>query len=142
MERVWPLTREGPFPTLREMIDSGRNIAVLSENHGGETDWMPAAYDVTEETPYEFTSPDDFTCEPNRGGTGKPFFLVNNWVGDTGNAPVDDAEVVNSRSTLDDRLAQCRRDRDRQPGILAVDFVDVGDTLAVVDDLNRGLVPD
>ena len=142
MDRVWPLTREGPWPTLREMIDSGRNIAVFSENHGGETDWMPAAYDVTEETPYEFTSPDDFNCEPNRGGTGKPFFLVNHWVGDTGNAPVDDAEVVNSRSTLDDRLAQCRRDRDRQPGILAVDFVDVGDTLAVVDDLNRGLVPD
>jgi hypothetical protein len=29
--------------------------------------------------------------------------------------------------------------RDRQPGILAVDFVDIGDTFAVVDDLNHAL---
>jgi hypothetical protein len=31
--------------------------------------------------------------------------------------------------------------RHRQPGILAVDFVDIGDTIAVVSDLNKALAP-
>jgi hypothetical protein len=142
MDRVWPLTKDGPWPTLRQMVLRQRNIVVLSENHGDETDWMPAAYEVTEETPYEFETPDDFTCEPNRGGTGKPFFLLNHWVRTPGSSPLDDAKIVNTRAALEDRLAECERERGRRPGILAVNFIDVGDTFGVVDDLNRSLVPD
>jgi hypothetical protein len=139
MDRIWPLAPGDPWPTLRQMIESRRDVVVLSENHGGEVPWMPAAYDVTEETPYEFASPDDFSCAPNRGGTGKPLFLVNHWIREPGHKPLDDAAVVNSRDALTDRIAQCRQVRDRQPGILAVDFVDVGDLFAVVGDLNQGL---
>jgi hypothetical protein len=139
MDRVWPMTATDPWPTLRQMIESRRDLVVLSENHGGEVPWMPAAYDVMEETPYEFASIDAFSCVPNRGGTGKPLFLVNHWIREPGHKPLDDAEVVNSREVLDDRLAECQKVRDRQPGILAVDFVDIGDTFAVVDDLNQAL---
>ena len=139
MDRVWPMTPTDPWPTLRQMIESRRDLVVLSENHGGEVPWMPAAYDVMEETPYEFASTEAFSCEPNRGGTGKPLFLVNHWIREPGHKPLDDAEVVNSREVLDDRLAECRKVRDRQPGILAVDFVDIGDTFAVVSDLNQAL---
>ncbi len=136
-ERVWPLTAADPWPTLREMVLARRNIVVLSENHGGEVAWMPAAYDVMEETPYEFASPADFTCIPNRGGTGKPLFLVNHWIREEGHDPLADAELVNSSEALTARLAECERERGRQPGILAVDFVDVGDTEAVVGEINR-----
>ena len=142
MPRVWPLSSSGPWPTLRQMILAHRNIVVLSENHGGEVPWMPAAYDVTEETPYAFASPEAFTCAPNRGGTGKPLFLVNHWMGGEGSKPIEDAKVVNTRDFLTERLAACQRERGRQPGILAVDFVDVGDTVAVVTDLNRSTVGD
>jgi hypothetical protein len=137
MPRVWPLDAAGPWPTLRQMILEQRNIVVLSENHGGEVSWMPAAYDVTEETPYAFESPEDFTCAPNRGGTGKPLFLVNHWMGGEGSKPIEDAKLVNTREFLTERLAMCERERGRQPGILAVDFVDVGDTVAVIADVNR-----
>jgi hypothetical protein len=139
MDRVWPMSPTDPWPTLREMVESRRDLVVLSENHGGEVPWMPAAYDVMEETPYEFASTDAFNCEPNRGGTGKPLFLVNHWIREPGHKPLDDAEVVNSREVLDDRLAECQKVRHRQPGILAVDFVDIGDTIAVVSDLNHAL---
>jgi hypothetical protein len=124
------------------MILAHRNIVVLSENHGGEVPWMPAAYDVTEETPYAFESPESFTCAPNRGGTGKPLFLVNHWMGGEGSKPIEDAKLVNTREFLTERLAMCQRERGRQPGILTVDFVDVGDTVAVVTDLNRSTVGD
>jgi len=139
MDRVWPMSPADPWPTLREMIESRRDLVVLSENHGGEVPWMPSAYDVMEETPYEFASIDAFSCVPNRGGTGKPLFLVNHWIREPGHKPLDDAAVVNSRDVLDGRLAECRQVRDRQPGVLAVDFVDVGDTIAVVSDLNQAL---
>jgi hypothetical protein len=139
MDRVWPMSPTAPWPTLRQMIESRRDLVVLSENHGGELPWMPAAYDVMEETPYEFASTEAFSCEPNRGGTGKPVFLLNHWIREPGHKPLDDARVVNSREALDDRLAECRKVRDRQPGILAVDFVDIGDTIAVVSALNQAL---
>jgi hypothetical protein len=32
--------------------------------------------DDTEETPYSISSPEEFDCQPNRGGTDKPLFLV------------------------------------------------------------------
>jgi hypothetical protein len=128
-----------PWPTLRQMIESRRDLVVLSENHGGEVPWMPAAYDVMEETPYEFASVAAFSCVPNRGGTGKPLFLLNHWIREPGHKPLDDAAIVNSRDVLDERVAECRQVRDRQPGILAVDFVDIGDTFAVVGDLNQAL---
>jgi len=142
MDRTWPMNASEPWPTLRQMVESRRDIVVLSENHGGEVRWMPAAYDVMEETPYEFATADEFGCAPQRGGTGKPLFLVNHWIREPGHKPLDDAEVVNSRTVLADRLAECRKGRDRQPGILAVDFVDIGDTVAVVDDLDRALAAD
>jgi hypothetical protein len=140
LERVWPLEAPDPWPTLRQMIEARRNILVLSENHGGEVTWMPAAYGVMEETPYEFTSPADFSCVPNRGGTGKTEFLVNHWIREQGSKPLEDAEVANSRKTLTARLDDCRQVRDREPGIVAVDFVDVGDAIAVVGDLNQARV--
>ena len=139
MDRVWPMSPTDPWPTLRQMIESRRDLVVLSENHGGEVPWMPPAYDVMEETPYEFASVKDFSCAPNRGGTGKPLFLVNQWIREPGHNPLDDAAVVNSRDVLTARIAECRQVRDRQPGILAVDFVDVGDLFAVINDLNQAL---
>jgi hypothetical protein len=139
MDRVWPIGPGDPWPTLRQMIESRRDLVVLSENHAGEVPWMPAAFDVMEETPYEFASPDDFSCAPNRGGTGKPLFMVNHWIREPGRNPLDDAKAVNGRDVLSDRVAECRTVRGRQPGILAVNFVDVGDLFAVVGDLNQAL---
>ena len=34
-EKVYRGPPAGPFPTLREMIDSGRQVVVYAENHGG-----------------------------------------------------------------------------------------------------------
>jgi hypothetical protein len=92
-----------------------------------------------EETPYEFASTKDFNCQPNRGGTGKPLFLVNHWLRERGHDPLADAADINSQAALTDRLDECQKVRGRQPGILAVDFVDIGDTMGVVGDINRAL---
>ena len=137
LDHVYPLKPGETPPTLRTMITTGRQLVVMSENHGGEVSWMPAAYAVTEETPYDFSSPSQFTCAPHRGTAGNPFFLLNHWVNDGVAPSIGTARTVNSAAVLQERLASCRETRGRSPGILAVDFVDAGDVRATVDELNR-----
>jgi hypothetical protein len=135
LDRVWPLEVDEPMPLLRDLVESGRTLVVTSENHGGEVPWMPDVYAVTEETPYDWPSVEAFTCEPARGGTGKPLFLVNHWVSNN-SSPISNARAANTTSELERRIDQCRAERGRAPTILAVDFVDVGDVVPVVDELN------
>ena len=135
LDRVWPLAADEPMPTLRDLVDSGRTLVVTSENHGGEVPWMPDFYAIAEETPYDWPDADAFTCEPARGGTDKPLFLVNHWISNSG-SPISNARVANTTDELEQRIAQCRSERGRAPTVLAVDFVDIGDVVPVVGDLN------
>src|SRR5204863_8680596 len=71
-------------PTLREMIDAGKRVVFLAENHAGAAPWYRSAYDaITQETPFAFskvsrlTDPAqlDASCAANRGTAGAPLFL-------------------------------------------------------------------
>ena len=135
LDRVWPLGVDELMPQLRDLVESGRTLVVTSENHGGEVPWMPDVYAIAEETPYDWPSAEAFTCEPARGGTGKPLFLVNHWISNT-SSPIANARVANATRELERRIDRCRAERGRAPTILAVDFVDVGDVVRVVADLN------
>lgn len=65
-----------------------------------------------------------------------PLFLLNHWV--TTGIPIREAAaVINSRTELLDRVDQCEAERGRLPTILAVDFVETGDLIEVVDELNE-----
>jgi len=122
-----------PLPTLREMIQRGDNVLVLSENEGGAEPWYVPAYEAMEETQYRFDSRGEFSCEENRGVEGNPLFLVNHWV-TTGN-PLD-AGDVNRSEVLRDRVEECQEERGRRPNVIAVDFYTQGDVLDVVAELN------
>ena len=52
----------------------------MSEKHAGEQPWLLGTYDVSQETPFTFSTITQFNCKPNRGGTDKPFFIVNHWL--------------------------------------------------------------
>lgn len=135
LDRVWSLSADEPMPLMRDLVESGRTIVVMSENHGGEVPWMPDVYAITEETPYDWPSAEAFTCEPARGGTDQPLFLVNHWISNN-SSPIANARVANTTDELERRIEMCRTDRGRAPTILAVDFVDIGEVVPVVDDLN------
>jgi hypothetical protein len=87
------------------------------------------------ETPYSFSSPDQFSCEPNRGGTGKPFFLMNHWIERVSPSRVD-AEIINSYDVLKARALQCAQERGKMPNLIGVNFYLNGDLMRVVDELN------
>jgi hypothetical protein len=128
---------DGSWPTLGEMIDDGTRLVVLMENDGGgdALPWLIQGFDVVQDTPFLFDSPDDFTCDPNRGDADAPLFLVNHWIDDWKRVPQNSAEV-NARDVLLPRLQQCQEERGQLPNYVAVDYYDRGDLFAVVDELN------
>jgi hypothetical protein len=135
----------GPFPTLREMIDSGQRLVVMAENDAGTIPWYHLAYaDALQETPFTFKTAAALTdasqlaasCRDNRGPASAPMFLLNNWVDTTPLPRASLAEVVNAHAALLRRAQECRRIRDRLPNLVAVDFYRRGDVLGVVRALN------
>jgi len=129
-----PLPAGMPLPTLREMIASGRRIAVTLENgDGGPT--MPNAFTgLVEETPFHFTTasalsaPD--SCRPNRGISPAPIHQLNHWV-----TPPRRVRGVNDQR-LRERVTECVAARGRTPTLLAVDFVGNSELFELVDELN------
>jgi hypothetical protein len=128
-----------PMPTLREMIERRRNVLIMAENEGGtvvDEPWYHAAYGpsgLLEETPFHFTSPEDFSCEANRGRNGA-LFLLNHWL--EGSNAVE-AREVNDQSVLRRRIRQCERERGRPVNIVAVDHHEQGDLFEVVRRFNH-----
>jgi hypothetical protein len=135
----------GPFPTLRQMIDSNQRLVVMAENDAGDIPWYRLAYaHALQETPFRFTSAAQLTepaklatsCRPHRGPRSAPLFLLNHWV-DTSPAPRPSlATVVNARAALLQRAQTCQRLRSHLPNLIAVDFYRRGDVSGVVDALN------
>ena len=135
----------GPWPTLRQMIDSGHRLLMLAENEGGAAPWYQRAYDeILQETPFSFPSAAplldtanlDRTCEPNRGPATAPLFLVNHWVTTDPLPRPSDADAVNAYRPLMARLRTCERIRDHIPNLVAVNFPRHGDLYRAVDTLN------
>jgi hypothetical protein len=137
---------------LRSMVDSGKRIVFLAENHAGGAPWYRLAYDkLTEETPYTFkpgvlTNPKKVaqTCRPNRGPRqGAPLFLLNHWVSTDPIPLPSDAAKVNAEDVLLGRARECERIRGELPNLVAVNFYARGDVFRVVDRLNGvGTLPD
>ena len=135
----------GPFPTLRQMIDSGQRLVVMAENDAGDVPWYHLAYaSGLQETPFRFRTAAALTeqsqlaasCRPNRGPASAPLFLLNHWVDTTPAPRASLAEIVNARAALLARARTCERIRHRLPNLVAVDFFRRGDLLGVVDELN------
>ncbi len=134
-----------PWPTLREMIESGGRVVMLAENDSGSVPWYHEAYDeLTQETPYSFKKPAELidadrlpaSCEPNRGPADAPLFLINHWI-DTSPAPKpSNAAKVNAHDALLTRVRECERLRDLEANLIAVDFYLEGDLFGVVAALN------
>jgi hypothetical protein len=137
--------RLGPFPTLRQMVDSDQRLVVMAENDAGTIPWYHLAYEaVLQETPFRFTRAAELTdparlpasCRPERGPASAPLFLVNHWI-DT--SPVPRASIaaeVNARDVLLRRARLCERIRHRLPNLIAVDFYRRGDVVGAARVLN------
>jgi hypothetical protein len=124
-----------PWPTLGELIERGERLVVMAEVEGPPPSWYHHVWDYTEETPYSVASEEEFDCEPNRGGTDQPLFLLNHWIERVSPSRVD-AVRVNEYEFLLDRARRCAEERGQSPNFVAVNFHLAGDVVRVVDALN------
>ena len=133
--------RDEPWPQLSELIAADERLLVLVEEEGGgdAPPWYHDGFELTQETPYAFKSPDDLkpprSCRTNRGSPNSPLFLINHWVERVNPSP-GLSEIVNERPRIVRRARRCARRRGLVPNIIAVDFYDEGGVLEAVEVLN------
>lgn len=124
-----------PWPTLREMVASGKRLVVFTDTEGGTPAWYHDVWQFAWETPYHFKVATEFSCRPNRGSANNGLFILNHFL--TNPLPsLDYAEVVNRNPVLHDRVYECEEESGRLPNFVTVDFYSVGDLFSVIDDLN------
>jgi len=81
------------------------------------------------------------SCAPNRGTPSSPLFQINHWITPAGAAPtVGEAKVINAYDVLMPRVRDCMTQRGKFPTIVGVNFVEIGDALQVVNELNSGKI--
>ncbi len=135
---VYAHQTEDTWPTLGELIDAGTRLVAFQERLPQEAEfpWLMNIWDHAWETPFSFSTPEDFVCDPNRGDPANPLFLLNHFLtGPFGGNP-DFAEMVNYNPLFIDRARQCELEGSTLPNFVAVDFYDIGDLFEVVDTLN------
>lgn len=146
-DRVYTLKAGQYFPSLLEMVtphdddlaENPRRVILMSEKHGGEAKWLPGTYALSQETPFTFDRISQFNCDVNRGGTDKPFFVINHWLRPNGPPDPVEASNVNDEQELLRRLRQCTAERGALANALAVDFTSIGDVHGAVARYNAAI---
>ena len=131
-----PPAESGRWPTLREMVDSGRRLVVFTEKQDLPGTFLRSFYRYASDTPFRVPTLAELTgCALERGSVDSRLLLVNHWVTDA--APSRrDALTANASGTVLERAGQCEAERGRGPTFIAVDFVNIGDAMTAVDRLN------
>ncbi|MGA4541816.1 hypothetical protein ACPA54_17705 [Uniformispora flossi] len=130
-----PADPNAPWPTLREMIAKNHRLVVFAERADGPDPHYRQFYKYGMETPFTFTSPENLSCAPNRGGTDKRLFLMNHFITAKGGSRID-AGRINAKQFVLDRAKQCEQQRGRPVNFVAVDFGTIGDARGAVDAMN------
>jgi len=123
------------WPTLGEMIAADRRLVVFTDRDGGAWPGYHAQWHHTFENPHAAWDDRSFACKVNRGRGDNALFVLNHFVSN----PLPDraqSARVNQRASLLGHLQRCARERGRWPNFVTVDHYDLGDVLAVVDEVN------
>ena len=136
---VYVHDRGDDWPTLRQMIASGRRLLVTAENGRPPPVWYHHLWDVAADTPYSFKNAGEFSCRHNRGMPDNDLYLLNHWVENPLPSPTLSRQV-NTSAVLLARARQCQEERGKLPNFVAVNHYAASDLFAVVRQLN-GLAP-
>lgn len=128
---------DAPWPTLQELIDAGTPLVVFAAQYGGnETPGYHAQWDYWIDTPYQAQSTADFSCEADRGNIETASLLnVNHFITNPIALP-EHAEVANTAQAVQTHLDKCIEERQHPINQILIDFVDIGETLSVIDSIN------
>ncbi len=124
-----------PWPTLREMIVSGRRMVVFTERSDVSLPWHHYAYAYAWDTPFSNQVPTDLRCTPGRGEQTSSLFVLNHFL----TAPVamrSLADMINFDPFFTEYVRRCETESGQRPNFVTVDFYDASDVFSVVNALN------
>ncbi|MEZ5078622.1 MAG: hypothetical protein R2725_14395 [Solirubrobacterales bacterium] len=130
------LPLHAPQPTLGELLDEGKQLAVFSENRGGDPAWYMPAFSYIQDTPLGAHRPDQLSCARFRGDPDSPLLLVNYWIPPFPPSPSLNA-AIGRTSFLRHRMRRCVRERGTEGAIVAVDFYQRTSVVRVARELNE-----
>jgi hypothetical protein len=126
-----------PWPTLRQMIESGKRLVVLSDDGANPAPpWYVFVWSVAFETHFTAATRNDFRCAPNRGDPAHELFILNHFLTQQASVPGEAAET-NADPFLIDRARQCWRESGHLPNFPTVDFATTGDVVEAARRLNE-----
>ena len=123
------------WPTLQEMIESGKRLVVFTSRDGGSFPWYHKIWDFAWETHWSNKSKNKMTCKKNRGKQSNALFIFNHFLSDP-LAKQSLAKEVNFNPFFIERAKQCQKASGKLPNFVTVDFYEVGDIFEVVRTLN------
>lgn len=147
------------WPTLSDLITQNKRlvtfIASLEPSSNQVAPYLLDEFTFVFENSYDNVQPTDFSCLPDRPSNVKGDIqsalstnhlpLMNHFRYDKNNGieipSVDNVQTTNSASggagNLGDAANNCTSQYNRAPAFILVDFFNVGDALATVDNLNK-----
>ena len=128
------------WPTLQNMIDNDNRLVIFTDvdDASSSQNWYHYVWDYAVETHYSVNTINDFTCDFNRGDPLNDLFILNHFVTDAtlGHGLYTESNDVNTNPFFIDRAINCQNQTNKLPNFVTVDYYELGDGLAVVDQLN------
>jgi len=139
IERAHIQNLNEPWPTLRHMVESGRNLVVFVE--GSSDEQYPFLHSFTEHgwtTNYGDRFPEGMNCDVLRGDSNQPVWHLNNWLAlESGLTDYQRAPIVNAYDFLLNRSIECWEVHNSRPTFIAVDWWTEGEAVNVSRTLNE-----
>ncbi len=133
-------THNTVWPTLQNMIDNDNRLVIFSDvdDASSSQDWYHYVWEYAVETHYSVGNINDFTCDFNRGDPLNDLFIFNHFVTDAtlGYGLYTESNDVNANPFFINRALECQNQTNKFPNFVTVDYYELGDGLAVVDQLN------
>ena len=136
-------THNSGWPTLQNMINNNSRLVIFTDvdDASSSQSWYHYVWDYAIETHYSVGNINDFTCDFNRGDPLNDLFIFNHFVTDAnlGYGLYNESNDVNANPFFINRALDCQTQTNKFPNFVTVDYYELGDGLAVVDQLN-GLI--
>jgi hypothetical protein len=133
-------THNATWPTLQNMIDNDNRLVIFSDvdDASSSQSWYHYVWDYAVETHYSVGTINDFTCDFNRGDPLNDLFILNHFVTDAtlGYGLYTESNDVNANPFFINRALDCQNQTNKFPNFVTIDYYELGDGLAVVDQLN------
>ena len=133
---VHPQVEGQLWPTLKQMINDNRRMVIFKEFEDGGPAWDMLAWKYAVETPYSYTSMNQFTCDFGRGLPENPLYILNQFITVTFFRKAANRDS-NQYNALMNRAHQCFEVKQKIPNFLTVDFYTTGELVAVAQKLNE-----